>query len=393
VVIKNQHHNNKKLSILFLGSQMETGGAQKVLFEQAQWFAAQGHSVSVVFLYDKEGLHDEWREKYEFPIINIYAYKYKGFYLLNLLRILRGMWRLFKFLRRNNFDVIETFTIHSNVFALPIAWVCKIPVRVATHHGYVENAPQWLEKLHGLITNSQIISRIVIVSNDAAQIATTREGIKVDRMIIIPNGIQGFEQSNNEKIRTVRQALNIPENSILILSIGRLVPQKGIEILLEAASVVRAVNQRIYFAIAGDGPLKNDLLTQRDQLGLQEVVNFLGIRSDIPDLLSAADIFLMTSHWEGMSIALLEAMSLAKPIVTTAVEGANQVIKSSVNGVLVPVGDVQSISSALVTIADDEKLRIKLGQSAREEFIKSHSLEKTCSEYEQVFLKLFTLNH
>ncbi len=384
--------NKSNLNILLLGSQMETGGAQKVLFEQAQWFTIHGYSVSIVFLYDKEGLHTEWGEKYNLPIANLKAYKSKGSCLINQIRILQGMWRLYRFIKRNEFDIIETFTIHSNVIGLPIAWACKIPVRIATHHGYGANAPLWLEKLHGIIINSRISSKMVVVSDNIAQTVIKRDGIKADRIIVIPNGIQGFKQSKPEKIKAIQKELNIPDNSTLILSIGRLVPQKGMEILLDTACRVHAVNQQIHFVIAGDGPLKKNLLAQRDQLGLQEVVNFLGIRNDIPDLLSAADIFLMTSNLEGMSIALLEAMSLAKPIVITAVEGATQVIENKVNGILVPVGDTESISAAVLNLVDNEKLRNELGQAAYGQFVRNFTSDKSCSEYERVFLKFHKLS-
>ncbi|MBG7610366.1 MAG: glycosyltransferase, partial [Anaerolineae bacterium] len=147
------------------------------------------------------------------------------------------------------------------------------------------------------------------------------------------------------------------------------------------------------FAISGDGPLKNDLMNTREKFGLKKFVHFLGIRKDIADLLSAADIFLLTSHWEGLSISLLEAMSLAKPIVTTSAEGTNQVIESGVNGILVPIGDVKTISDVVVSLSNDENRKEKLGKSAQESITRKFSLETVCLEYQKLFYTIIRDSH
>ena len=375
----------KKLNVLLLGSQIETGGAQKMLFQQAKWFTDRGHTVSVIFLYDKEGKHQEWNKKHDISIINLNAKKHGDFFLFNFARILRGIGHLSIILFENKFDVIETFTIHSNVFAIPIAWFLKIPARVATHHGFVEDAPRWLEILHGLILNSRFCSKLVAVSEAAAQIAVNKERVNQNKIIVIKNGINVFSETSPDSKIEIMEELGFHDDTFLILSIGRLVQQKGVEILLSVAKKTTTVNQNVRFAIAGDGALKKKLLKQRDELGLQKVVSFLGIRNDIPALLSAADIFLMTSQWEGLSIAMLEAMSMAKPIVATKFDGVEKTITNGINGVIVPKDDVDTISAALVSLAGSEKLRRQLGKAAQETFTRDHTIDQACLLYEGIF--------
>ncbi|MBM3126487.1 MAG: glycosyltransferase family 4 protein, partial [Chloroflexi bacterium] len=124
----------RPLSILFLGTQIATGGAQKVLLDQARWFIDRGHTVTAAFIYDKEGLHKKWQEANAFPIICLCAFRAGAGALEKSLSVIRGLWSLWKLVYRERYDVIETFTLDSNVLGLPLAWWAGIPVRIATYH-------------------------------------------------------------------------------------------------------------------------------------------------------------------------------------------------------------------------------------------------------------------
>ena len=138
----------RSLSILLLGTQMATGGAQKVLLDQARWFHERGHKVSVIFLYDKEGLHEKWQAFTPVKIVNLKAFRGHGKGLENIFPFIKGLFSLWGFLRREKIDVIETFTHDSNMVALPIAWLARVPVRIATHHGVIEGFSRWRMFIH-----------------------------------------------------------------------------------------------------------------------------------------------------------------------------------------------------------------------------------------------------
>ena len=102
-------NNNIEGPLLLLGTQMEIGGAQKVLLDQANWFHNKGSKVFALFFYDKQNIEGQWQEKYEFPIINLEAWKLESSSLSNILRVFVRAWKLFKILKQENIEIIETF--------------------------------------------------------------------------------------------------------------------------------------------------------------------------------------------------------------------------------------------------------------------------------------------
>src|SRR5688500_15559848 len=146
-------NSNRRLSILLLGTQMATGGAQRVLLDQANWFRQHGHRVVVVFFYDKEGSLPKWKAISDFPIIDLKAFQTDKMWGRNAILLVKGLLSLWKLIKREKIDVIETFTHDSNILGLPLAWIARVPVRLASHHGVIDGFPRWRGVLHTLIVN------------------------------------------------------------------------------------------------------------------------------------------------------------------------------------------------------------------------------------------------
>ena len=142
------------------------------------------------------------------------------------------------------------------------------------------------------------------------------------------------------------------------------------------------------FVIAGEGYLKLQLESKARDLGVKHAVHFLGRRLDVPKLLKAADIFAMPSLWEGMPIALLEAMVSARPVVATKVEGVEEIIKSTNNGLLVPPADPQALSGAIKLLLSDSILRKNLASAARRTVEKFYTSDRMCEAYNRLFNQL-----
>ena len=171
-----------KPGLLFLGSQMETGGAQRVLLTQAEWFHKKGYRVVAAFLYDKENLREKWAQQYDFPVVDLRARVDHAGGLKNFFHLLGGITRLVKLISMQNFSGIETFTHHSNLIGLPIASAARIPVRIASHHGRINEFPSWLEGLHTKLINSRLTTSLVVVS-DGVYKASIEEGIVPHKII------------------------------------------------------------------------------------------------------------------------------------------------------------------------------------------------------------------
>lgn len=376
---KNLTRPNPKISILFLGTQMAVGGAQKVLLDQARWFHEHGHTVTAVFFYDKENFHQKWQESNSFPIINLKAFRPSAGIPGKGLSLLKGLWCLWKLMRRGRYDVIETFTPDSNILGMPLAWIGRVPVRMATHHGAIEDLPRWREKLHTWLINHNIANVLVTVSEMTRQKAV-QEGVRPDRIFVIQNGIApvSIEGVNRPE---VRRDAGVRDQDLFLLAVGRLVQQKAHEFLIAAMPSVLKEFPDAKVGICGDGFLRPQLEAQIQSLGLQKSVMLLGKFDNVTKFLAAADVFVLPSRWEGLPIALLEAMSAGLPVVATRVEGVDEVVVDQEHGLLVPVGNVSALSDAILQLLRDPQVRRKMGMAAKHRLLEAYSIDHMGEKY------------
>lgn len=374
-------------AIFFLGSQMAVGGAQVMLLEQALWFHQNGYRVCAAFFYDREGLYPKWRAEYPFPLYNLESWT-KGDSYLNPFRLLRGFWRLYRLLAVGSYQVIETFTHHANLLGLPVAWAAGVPRRIASHHGHVVNFSPLMYRLHRRLINSDLTTGMVMVSERVRRLALEVEGVRDNKAIVIPNGlpIQDDAFVSEAEIAQVHQELGVTDSVLIAITVGRLVVQKGHKYLLQAIPKVLAEYNDVLFVFAGDGLLRTELEQQSRQLGIQHKLRFLGTRSDVPRLLQAADLFILPSLWEGLPLALLEAMSAGLPVVGTQVEGVEEILVNERNGLLVPVKDPDALSEAIIRLLRDPMLRDQFGHAGKQLVIEYFTIEHMCRQYEDLFV-------
>jgi glycosyltransferase involved in cell wall biosynthesis len=374
------------LAILFVGTQMALGGAQRLLLDQARWFHAHGHAVSAVFLYDKQGLEREWSRGLGFPLLTLSRFGASRSLVRNAGELVMGLFRLWRLLRRGKFDIVESFTYDSNLLALPLAWLAGVPVRIATHHGIIEGFPRLIERLHAGLVNAGVASILVNVSRKVLEQAAGT-GIRRERMTVIPNGIPSSDGGVGNG-RATRAELGIGDEDVLVLSVGRLVYQKGHEYLIEAMRSILRDFPRVKAVICGEGPLRRQLEAQIDRLGVAASVRLPGNRMDIDRFLRTADIFVLPSRWEGLPVALLEAMDSGLPVVATRVEGVEEVIQNSAQGLLVPPEDARALADSLKGLIADRELRESMGKGARARVRESYTIDIMCEKYLSLMGKL-----
>ena len=374
------------LSILLLGTQMATGGAQKVLLDQARWFHERGHKVSVIFLYDKERLHEKWQAVTPVKIINLQAFRGHGKGLENIFPFIKGLFSLWGFLRREKIDVIETFTHDSNMVALPIAWLARVPVRIATHHGVIEGFSRWRMFIHSWMVNHNIAHKLVAVSQKTREVSLS-EGIREERIAVITNGIVPLPIESRSRIE-VRKEAGMEANDLVLVSVGRLVYQKAHEVLIACMPDVLKEFPNVKVLIFGEGPLRTDLQAQIEKLDLSNSVKLPGKTDQIAQHLASADIFVMPSRWEGLPIALLEAMSAGLPSVATKVEGVDEVLLEGEHGLFVPVENPQALAQAILQLLRDPQARSRMGAAARLHISTKYTVDCMCEQYLALMLSL-----
>jgi glycosyltransferase involved in cell wall biosynthesis len=369
----------KPLRILLLGSQIATGGAQQVLLSQAEEFTRLGHAVTVVYFYDREGLYEHWVSTYPFPIIDLKARKKGAGKIWNLLALLQGFGRLVRLLRSQPFDVIETFTHHGNLLGLPAAAVCGVKTRIATHHGVFYGFPGWQRRIHTWLINSRITQKMVAISNGAAYQAE-QEGIHKNKVVIIPNGVK-FISPPLQTRQEIRDELGLSEDQTMILTVGRLAPEKAQTILFKAFKLVLMVFPTAVLVMVGDGPLRAELELLAQQLEIGHAVKFMGFRKDVPRWMASCDMFVLSSVTEGLPLVLLEAMSSEKPVISTQVGGIGEVIQDQKNGWLVPSGEPEALAQAMIKAIAQPELAQKLALAGRQTYLAHYTVEKMCQGY------------
>jgi glycosyltransferase involved in cell wall biosynthesis len=230
---------------------------------------------------------------------------------------------------------------------------------------------------------------IVAVSHEVAAATARQLRIPLERVLTIPNGINGSRFRHNRDVKVLRHKLALPTDEIILLSVGRLTRQKGYPVLLSALKRIPE-EKRPLTIIIGDGPDKRDLHLLASQHRLTDTVRFLGRRSDIADYLEASDLFVMSSLWEGLPLALLEAMAAALPVIVTRVGGNAEVVEEDRSGILVPPGNDEALAQAVLTLVDDPAKRAEFGMAACERIKSNFSLEAFVKAYETLYMTLHT---
>jgi glycosyltransferase involved in cell wall biosynthesis len=205
---------------------------------------------------------------------------------------------------------------------------------------------------------------------------------------LIPNGIPTDEYAPDPDARAQwRQAHGIEPHATVLTHIGRFATQKNHALLIEAFARVRT-SAPLYLLLVGGGELENTVREQVAQLGLENRVRFLGIRSDVADILRASDAFVLSSRWEGNPMSVMEAMAAGLPVVSTAVGGVPELVREGETGLLVPSEDAGALARALQALVDDPVRRQAMGAAARQHAIAHFDIRHTVRGYEQLYESL-----
>jgi len=206
----------------------------------------------------------------------------------------------------------------------------------------------------------------IAVSRSTREFLVKQRFVPEERVRLIWNGapLDEFAPVPRERGLAVRRELGLPEDALVVGTIGRLNAQKGHRFLLDAAARLLSRQPKARVLVAGDGDLMGDLRAQAATLGVADRVVFAGHRTDVPDLLGALDVFCISSLYEGTPLALFEAMAAGKAIVSTSVDGCREVLEDGVTGVLVPPADAGALADGLERVLGDEALCAALGRQA-----------------------------
>jgi len=291
--------------------------------------------------------------------------------------------RLFRFLLKNRFDVIHTFLFLANNLGRAAGWMANVPVRISSQH----STDYWRRFYHNLLDRitAPFSSIVVSVSRAGRDMLMRKVGFAPGKIIVIPNGVPAAVAIPKD---TARKILGFSDEALLIGAVGNLRAPKGYQYLLPAFREVALEYPEAKLLIAGEGPLRKTLEKFGRRLGISDQVFFLGFRKDLTALYSGLDILVMPSLWEGMPVALLEALSYGIPVVATAVSGIPEVVRDGVEGLLVAPANPQQTAVKIKELLKNPQERLEMGVRGRARVEKEYSQEKMVAAYANLYREM-----
>lgn len=365
------------LKILFLIDELcVRGGTERHLLDLVRGVVALGVSVHVVSLRD-----GAFAEKVR-CLPNV-RYACLGIVRLHDLRGLRALVGLANLIRRERFDIVQTFHAASDLLGPLAARLSARKLFVVSSRrdlGYTKNrrhirAQRLLNRwVDGMLANSLAVRDAIVAA----------EGYPMERITVIYNGIDTslYERIGSEAKEESRQAFGLPRKHLVVGALGNIRPVKGIDDLVQAAIEVLRSRRDVCFAVAGEGNTGLQVKALA-MAGVSDQFRFLGKlgEEEVRQYLALLDIYVHPSRSEGFSNAILEAMALGLPIVATAVGGTTEVIRDGENGMLVPAFTPRTIADAIERYIEHPELRLAHAEHARRDVRTGFALSSMLNGY------------
>lgn len=294
----------------------------------------------------------------------------------------RWMLRFKRLLKDEHVDLIHAHEFDANVQGAFVAALSGIPL-VATVHG----KNYFWEKLRRRVAYRWVSRRatMVTVSQNLKHFIVEKVGIDPGNVKVVYNGVHGLPQIDSSDIRKCREELGVPGGNQIVGVVGNLYPVKGHQYLIASIPAVLAKCPNTTFIFAGRGQLEAELKAQALELGVDGQIRFLGLRQDIPRILSVLDVFVLPSLSEGLSMAILEAMVAGKPVIATDVGGNPELVEDGETGYLVPSQNSQALADRLITVLTNRQRALQFGKSGQHRAQGQFSLITMVHEYQALY--------
>jgi glycosyltransferase involved in cell wall biosynthesis len=363
------------MRVLFLSTSMGMGGADKQLLTAAQEMRARGYQVLIVSLTPLGPMGLEARSL---------GIPTESLGMRRGVPDPRGLLRLIRLVRRWKPEVLHSHMVHANLMARALRLFVRLPVMVSTIHSISDGGR--LRTTAYRLTNG-LVDQMTIVSEAAAERFIRERIIPPKLLTVIPNGIDTdrFQLLPPGTRESLRRSLGL-EQQFVWLAVGRFVPAKDYPNMLNAFVRVCERVPDTVLLLVGKGALQEETEALVQSLGLGGRVRFLGVRQDVPELMSAADGYVLSSAWEGMPIVLLEAAAAALPIVATAVGGNQEVVRDGETGFLVPPGDHEALAGAMLRLMEMSQAdRRSMGRRGLEHVQAHYGLHRVVERWDAVY--------
>lgn len=296
-----------------------------------------------------------------------------------------------RWIKENQVDIVHAHGTRANSNILWAARSLKLPV-IYTVHGWSFHPDQ-----NPVVRRVRIMGEKYLTSktdlNISVSVSNQQSGknyMPSFRSIVVNNGIDQKKFNPGRSFKNVREELGISVNKILVGFVARFTAHKQPLSLIRAFAAAAEKNPDLHLLMVGEGDEKQQAIELIAKLGLENKITLQPFRQDVPDLLSAIDIFVLPSLWEGLPIGLLEAMAMGKAIIATNVDGTSEIIKNEENGMMVePMNLHEELVTSLLKLGNDGTLRKKFGEAAIRTVSERFNVTNMTKEISEIYTGLF----
>lgn len=343
----------------------DPGGTERQMTELIRRLDDSRYRVHAV-CFRRKG---RWLSRVEERAASVVDFPIRGFSRPSTLVALA---RFASWCRREQIAVLQTCDFYANVFGLPGARLAGVPVRIGSRR---ELNPDKSDRQITLQRRAYGCATHVVANSPAAREILQAEGVSSPQVALIPNGIDLAAHSSERRTGPIRT----------VVTVANLRPEKNHETLIAAAAIVARAHPDVRYRIVGDGSRRAELEALARARGVDRIVEFLGHRDDIPDLLAAADLFVLPSRSEAFPNGAIEAMAAGLPVVASDVGGLRDLIAHGRTGLLVPPADPEALAAAIgALVAGPDRAR-DIGDAARDEVRGRYSFERMVDAFDALY--------
>lgn len=393
--------SNSRITVMQLIGSLRIGGAEEVVRTLSEHLLSHNCRPIVCTLSDGPLREEIESLGIDVEVLSPRRYTVVAFplFIVDMIRLWRALAGLIK---KYEVDVIQTHVLGILDFlALLLRYTTPLRAVIWTfHNSEFELTEAKLSKHRWLLRpkrfayslfyrlGSYLVDGFVAVSDQVKIAMLERIGPIGHKVTVICNGVDTQRYSEAIDTTNTRRQLGFSDDQYLIIVVATLKEQKGHRFLIEALASIVPMNPNVYGIFVGDGPLREELRFQIDKLNLANHIMLLGNRTDVPQLLAASDLFVLPSLWEGLPMALLEAMASGLPVIASEVSGTVQVLKADESGILVRPGDKLQLIEAIQYLLTFPDKACNLGMVAKQRVEENFSARKQADDHLKLFQEL-----